>query len=129
MLVSACGEALILGLLLLLLLLLVLLLLLLFPFHGHLHGCLSSLTALPSETIRDMRRLSLKTQRFGGKHTMKTTSAGAHRKAHSPHVSYTTFSVISHERKFFHIYANQGNLVPQSRVQHFIFDGDPSQLN
>ena len=115
--VSACGEALVLGLLLLLL----------FPFHGHPHGCLSSLTALPSKTIiRDMQHLSLKIQRFAGKHATKTASAGAHRKAHSPQVSYTTFSVLSHEKKFFHIYANQGNVVPQSRVQHFLFDGDPS---
>ena len=82
-LVPACVEALILGLLLLLLLLL-----LLFPFHGYPHGCLSSLTALPSKTIiRDMQHLSLKIQRFGGKHAMKTASAGAHRKAHSPQVS------------------------------------------
>ena len=76
-----------------------------------------------------MQRLSLKNQRFGGKHATKTTSPGAHRKAHSPQVSYTSFSVISHEKKFFQTYANQGNLVPQSRVQHVIFDGDPSQLN
>ena len=60
---------------------------------------------------------------------MTTTSAGAHRKVHSPQVSHTTFSVISDEKTFCHIYANQGNLVPQSRVQHFIFDRDPSQLN
>ena len=101
--VSACGEALVLGLLLLLLsLLLLLLLLLLFPFHGHPHGCLSSLTALPSKTIiRDMQHLSLKIQRFGGKHATKTASAGAHRKAHSPQVSYTTFSVLSPEKSSF----------------------------
>ena len=100
--VSACGEALVLGLLLLLLSLLLLLLLLLFPFHGHPHGCLSSLTALPSKTIiRDMQHLSLKIQRFGGKHATKTASAGAHRKAHSPQVSYTTFSVLSPEKSSF----------------------------
>ena len=116
-LVPACVEALIVGLLLLLL----------FPFHGHPHGCLSSRTALPSKTIiRDMQHLSLKIQRFAGKHATKTASAGAHRKAHSPQVSYTTFSVLSHEKKFFHIYANQGNVVSQSRVQHFFFDRDPS---
>ena len=93
--VSACVEALVLGLLFLLLLLL-------FPFHGHPHGCLSSLTALPSKTIiRDMQHLSLKIQRFGGKHATKTASAGAHRKAHSPQVSYTTFSVLSHEKSSF----------------------------
>ena len=39
-----------------------LLLLLLFPFHDHLSGCLSLLTASTSKTIRDMLHLSLKNQ-------------------------------------------------------------------
>ena len=53
-LVPACGEAFILGLLLVVV----------FPFCGHLHDCLSSLTALPSKTICDMRHLQVPIERI-----------------------------------------------------------------